>query len=158
MILENVWVVTDGQGNYFAGFRQSQTTGQQVSVFEPLSSETRCYKSKKAAASAIRMAQSCYESPYLEATFIERIECSDKPKRDELQRVPEEEQNGWECLDRLCGKFPAIIKKNDRLGIVLANKLMYYLPSNERFAWKRYFRECEDFVISRIDSRAKKQP
>lgn len=158
MVVENVWVVSDGNGNYFAGLQQSSTTENQVAVFAPMSNKTHFYKNKKSVAAAFKMAQSLFESPYIVEEYVEHAEFPDKPKTDDLQRISEEEQSGWVCLDRLCGKVPAILRKNDRLGIVLADKKMYYLPTNERLAWKRYFRECEQFVLSRIENRTKKEP
>lgn len=161
MILTNVWVVTDGQQNYFEGCRESETSGRQISIFKPLSSRTRTYKTKRSASAAVRMASSCYESPYIKAEFIECAKVEDvpeepKPDKDALEKVPEEERSGWLPLDRLCGKLPAMMRKGNRYAVVLADKEYYFLPSDERFAWKRYFKECEKFVLDRIENRAKK--
>ena len=156
MTFENVWVVTDGQ-RYFEGFRTSKTSGMQVSVFGPLSPRTRTYKSKRAANSAVRMAASNYESPYIQAAFIEHVECED-PREEaselsELDSVPEADRKGWTCLDRLCGKYPAIFRKGNRLAIARTSTDVFYLPGDELFAWQRYFQECTEFVCGRIRQR-----
>lgn len=161
MILTNVWVVTDGQQNYFEGCRESEMTGRQVSIFEPLSSRTRTYKFKRAASAAVRMASSCYESPYIRAEFIEWAKVQDvpeepKPDKEALEKVPKGERSDWELLDRLCGKLPAMVRKGNQYAVALADKELYRLPSDERRAWKRYFEECEKFVLERIEKRVKK--
>lgn len=161
MILSNVWVVTDGQQNYFERCCESETSGRLVAIFKPISSRTRTYKTKHSVSSAVRKIREYYESPYIKAEFIECAKVEDvpeepKPDKDALERVPEEERSGWLPLDRLCGKLPAMMRKGNRYAVVLADKEYYFLPSDERLAWKRYFRECEKFVLDRIENRAKK--
>lgn len=161
MILSNVWVVTDGQQNYFERCCESETSGRLVAIFKPISSRTRTYKTKHSVSSAVRKIREYYESPYIKAEFIECAKVEDvpedpKPDKDALERVPEEERRGWLPLDRLCGKLPAMMRKGNRYAVVLADKEYYFLPSDERLAWKRYFRECEKFVLDRIENRAKK--
>lgn len=161
MILTNVWVVTDGQQNYFERCCESETSGRLVAIFKPISSRTRTYKTKHSVSSAVRKIREYYESPYIKAEFIECAKVEDvpedpKPDKDALERVPEEERSGWLPLDRLCGKLPAMMRKGNRYAVVLADKEYYFLPSDERLAWKRYFRECEKFVLDRIENRAKK--
>lgn len=161
MILTNVWVVTDGHQNYFERCCESETSGRLVAIFKPISSRTRTYKTKHSVSSAVRKIREYYESPYIKAEFIECAKVEDvpedpKPDKDALERVPEEERSGWLPLDRLCGKLPAMMRKGNRYAVVLADKEYYFLPSDERLAWKRYFRECEKFVLDRIENRAKK--
>lgn len=70
--LQNVWLVQDKLPNsdpnskpmYFAGLCTSEI-GNEVSRFEPLSVDTKTYKSKRAADSAARIANNHYESPLL---------------------------------------------------------------------------------------------
>ncbi len=161
MILSNVWVVTDGQQNYFERCCESETSGRLVAIFKPISSRTRTYKTKHSVSSAVRKIREYYESPYIKAEFIECAKVEDVPEepksdKDALERVPEEERSGWLPLDRLCGKLPAMMRKGNRYAVILADKEYYFLPSDERLAWKRYFRECEKFVLYRIENRAKK--
>ena len=161
MILSNVWVVTDGQQNYFERCCESETSGRLVAIFKPISSRTRTYKTKHSVSSAVRKIREYYESPYIKAEFIECAKVEDVPEepksdKDALERVPEEERSGWLPLDRLCGKLPAMMRKGNRYAVILADKEYYFLPSDERLAWKRYFRECEKFVLDRIENRAKK--
>ena len=161
MILSNVWVVTDGQQNYFERCCESETSGRLVAIFKPISSRTRTYKTKHSVSSAVRKIREYYESPYIKAEFIECAKVEDVPEepksdKDALERVPEEERSGWLPLDRLCGKLPAMMRKGNRYAVVLADKEYYFLPSDEQLAWKRYFRECEKFVLDRIENRAKK--
>lgn len=179
-ILTNVWVVRDKPPNsdpmYFAGMTTSEITRNVIARFEPLSSETKTYKNKKAAAAAARIANECYESPYVEAFFLEYAEFEDTPQARKrgntynnpdtarhtcspppLDLVPECEYNGWIPLDRLCGKYPVMLRKKVgevfRFAIAFNEKERRYLPADEVFAWNRYFDECKKFVTDKIRNR-----
>ena len=156
MTIKNAFVIKDGV-SYFCGSVTSNVSGNLVAVFAPLSSRTRTYADKRKADSAKRWVNEHYESPYVEIEYIESADVPDEPKQDKeaLQEIPATERHGWTVLDRLCGKYPAIVKKGARYAVMLGDE-MYYLPDNERSAWQRYFRECEKFVTARIDAREKK--
>ena len=180
-ILTNVWVVRDKPPNsepmYFAVMATSEITRNPISRFEPLSSETKTYKNKKAAAAVARIANDCYESPFVEAFFLEYTEFDDVPVSVEKEKpqptaptppatpaapppldlVPECEYNGWIPLDRLCGKYPVMLRKKVgevfRFAIAFNEKERRYLPADEVFAWNRYFDECKKFVTDKIRNR-----
>ena len=145
MTIKNAFVIKDGV-SYFCGSVTSNVSGNLVAVFAPLSSRTRTYADKRKA-----------DSAYVEIEYIESADVPDEPKQDKeaLQEIPATERDGWTVLDRLCGKYPAIVKKGARYAVMLGDE-MYYLPDNERSAWQRYFRECEKFVTAGIDAREKK--
>ncbi len=178
-ILKDVWVVRDcmpnGEPLYFAGLSESQTGQGEVSRFEPLSVQTKTYKNKRAADSAARIANSHYESPFVSSLFLEYAEVEDIPDVEKkiseapkppytapvdlpyLDLVPESEYNGWIMLDRLCGKFPVMLRKKVgevfRFAIAFSDKERRYLPADEVFAWNRYFDECKAFVTNKIRNR-----
>lgn len=157
MTIKNAFVIKEGD-NYFRGSITSTVSGFPVAIFAPLSSLTRTYADKRKADSAKRWVNEHYESPYIEIEYIESADVPDEPKKDKeaLQEVPTTERDGWTGLDRLCGKYPAILKKHFKYAIIQPDSKMYYLPADERQAWQRYFRECEKFVTARIDAREKK--
>lgn len=171
MIINDAFVIKDG-GNYFRGSITSTASGSPLAIFAPLSSLTRTYKSKRAAETARRWILEHYESPFVAVDYIASADVPDeaepteppsappappqKLQEEQLEEVPFAECAGWEGLDRLCGKYPAILKKHLRYAIIQPDSKMFYLPSDERQAWQRYFRECEKFVLSRIDAREKK--
>ncbi len=181
MTISDKWVLKDGE-RYFAGF-----TGNRE-AFLPLGANTRLYKSERAANCALRMVRGHYESPYMEPFYIDRAEFPDEihtPDTPETERsdqsntrpplniVPYSERNDWTVLDKLCGKKPAILRKEkggldnvmtmpdgselktygERFALLAADGEMYYLPGDELFAWQRYFAECESFVADRIRAR-----
>ncbi len=179
-ILKNVWVVRDKMPNceplYFAGLCASKMGHGEVSRFEPLSSQTKIYKNKRAADSAARIANNHYESPFIDSFLLEYAEVEDIPKAEKensqapkplpsaalvelppLGLVPESEYNGWIMLDRLCGKFPIMLRKKVgevfRFAIAFSDTERRYLPADEVFAWNRYFDECKKFVTDKIRNR-----
>ena len=177
-ILTNVWVVRDKPPNsepmYFAGMITSEITHNPISRFEPLSSDTKTYKSKKAASAAARIANECYESPFVEAFFLEYAEFDDVPVSVEKEKpqptapttpvtpaeppplslVPRSEFDGWIMLDRLRGKYPVMLRKKVgevfRFAIAFNEEDRRYLPADEIYAWNRYFDECKKFVTEKI--------
>ena len=124
--IRNVWVVQDKLPNcseqlFFAGLAKSNI-GTNVSRFEPLSSETKTYSSKRKADAASRIANKYYESPFITSVFIESAEVDiihTNPKTttnkstelSPLDLVPESEFSGWVTLERLCGKYPLMLRK-----------------------------------------------
>lgn len=179
--LQNVWLVQDKLPNsdpnskpmYFAGLCTSEI-GNEVSRFEPLSADTKTYKSKRAADSAARIANSHYESPFIESVFIESVEIDVSETKQKAQQpppaesavpttlppldlVPDSERGGWIALDKLCGKYPFMLRKKVgvvfRFAIAYSEKEIRYLPADEVFAWTRYFEECTKFVVGKIRDR-----
>ncbi|MGN0686808.1 MAG: hypothetical protein ACI4KA_01725 [Oscillospiraceae bacterium] len=183
-ILHNVWLVQDklpssdrdSKSLYFAGLCTSEI-GNEVSRFEPLSADTRVYKSKRSADSAARVANQHYESPFIESVFIESAEIDVPETTQKAQKVPqhsptesaapttlpslvlvpESELCGWITLDKLCGKYPLMLRKKVgivfRFAIAYSEKEIRYLPADEVFAWTRYFEECTKFVVGKIRDR-----
>lgn len=175
MTIANKWVVADALPNceptYFVGLGNSEA--RETALFERLSSRTRLYKSERGAKRAAQIANDYYESPYIRVEFIKHAEVDvieDKPRKSdfaidcknsdslpELVEVPVNEHSGWIRLDRLCGMYPAILRKGagetTRFAIAYSDKYIKYLPADEVFAWIRYFEECKQFVTNRIKSR-----
>ena len=175
MEIKEKWVVAHALPNfeptYFVGLGKSET--REIALFERLSSRTRLYKSERGANQAARIANENYESPYIKAEFIKHAEVDvieDKPQKSdfaidfknsdslpELVEVPVNEHSGWIRLDRLCGMYPAILRKGmgeaTRFAIAYSDKNIKYLPADEVFAWARYFDECKQFVTNKIKSR-----
>ncbi len=188
MTITDRWVLKDGE-RYFSGLSGDKE------AFLPLCADTRTYRSERAANCALRRVVAHYESPYIEPFYIDHAEIPDKlpdasdntsvsdtqitTKAEEtetlppLVRVPYTEQKDWIVLDTLCGKKPAILRKErgglddvmtmpdgsvlktygERFALIAADGEMYYLPGDELFAWQRYFAECERFVCDRIRAR-----
>lgn len=176
--LRNVWLVQDKCPDsvplYFAGFATSEHTKNDIARFEPLSADTKTYKNEKGAKIGASMAAKHYESPFIEPVYIEFAEfdvaesaAAAPPKKtaqdtapapkEPLLAVPESEHGGWVALDKLCGKYPLMLRKKVgdviRFAIAFSAADIRYLPADEIFAWTRYYDECKDFVVERIRER-----
>ncbi len=176
-IFKNVWVVRDKMPNceplYFAGLCESQMGQGDVSRFEPLSSQTKTYKNKRAADSAARIANNHYESPFIDSVFLEYAEVEDIPKVEKeksqapkptpsaehvelppLYTVPESERKGWIPIDRLGKGYPELQRKKAdevfRYAILFSESDWRYLPADDIFAWIRYLDECKKVAIKKI--------
>lgn len=187
--LHNVWLIQDKvpidesadnvpdddperKPKYFAGLTISEVTGNQVSRFEPLSSDTKTYKDERRAKIGACRAAEHYESPFITPVFVEYAEfdepeeppkaltaaSKEPPARTPLIAVPESEYSGWIKLTQLCPKYPVMMLKKKvgnvvRYAIYFSATDIRYLPADVAFAWTRYFEECTNFVVSRIRER-----
>lgn len=171
----NVWLVQDkvptddpkSKPLYFAGIAKSEVTGEEVSRFEPLSEATKFYMNEKGAKIGARAAEKHCESPFITPVFVKSVEFDvpeasavapkEPPERNTLFPVSKDELSGWVALDKLCGKYPQMLRKKVgkifRFAIAFTSDDIRYLPADEIFAWTRYFEECTSFVVGRIRDR-----
>lgn len=160
MKTENKWVIRGNDSVFF-----EKMNGKNP-VLIPLDSRVRLYDSKRAAESGLRMITEIggehveflqLRTEYIEEKevpdFVENsfaINCKENKKLGELLPVPENDKDGWRAVDRLCGRYPAILKKisGDVVRYAIAHSAddLRYLPAIKKLAWLRYEEERIQFI------------